>query len=174
MMKRRLFMTLPALLALGGWRREARNDIQQERAYQNGLPRSKDPIWPKLRACKVSFNSRTGLYGLTPTPDVKAMAGRTVRIRGFILPLDGLDLTKHFLLGVNTPVCLFHPPGEPNEVIEVRSVKPVRWSENQIVAEGQFGLIKNAEMGVFFSLTLAREVKGASAGASASALRPAG
>lgn len=159
MMNRRLLLTLPGLLALGGWRREERDELKKERSYQNGLPRSADPIWPKLRACKVTFNNKTGLYGLTPTPEVKALAGQTVKIKGFILPLDGSDMTTHFLLGVNTPVCLFHPPGEPNEVIEVRSVKPVRWSENQMFMEGQFGLIKNAEMGVFFTLNKAKLAK---------------
>lgn len=158
-MKRRSVLALPALLMLGAWREQDAGDLKKERAYQNGLPRSRDPIWPKLRACKVSFSNKTGLYSLTPTPDIKAMAGKLIKVRGFILPLDGLDLTKHFLLGVNTPVCLFHPPGEPNEVIEARSTKPVRWTENQISIEGQFNLIKNAEMGVFFSMSQAKQVK---------------
>ncbi|MBP2160310.1 MULTISPECIES: DUF3299 domain-containing protein [Asticcacaulis] len=157
--RRSILSALPAFLLLSGWREQEAGDLKNERAYQNNLPRSRDPVWPKLRACKVSFSRKSGLYSLTPTPDVKAMAGKPVKIKGFILPLDGLDMTRHFLLGVNTPVCLFHPPGEPNEVIEVRSVRPVRWTETQVTIEGQFGLIRNAEMGVFFSLTQAKQVK---------------
>jgi uncharacterized protein len=74
--------------------------------------------------------------------------------------MDGLDMTRHFLLGINTPVCLFHPPGAPNEVIEVHRLKPVRWTETQVTIEGQFALVRSAEMGVFFSMSGARQVKG--------------
>ncbi|WP_343685603.1 hypothetical protein [Asticcacaulis sp.] len=66
---------------------------------------------------------------------------------------------KHFLIGINTPVCLFHPPGEPNEVIEVRSLKAVAWNDKPLTIEGQFKLTSNPEMGVFFAMTNAKPVK---------------
>ncbi len=154
--RRHLMLALPALGVAGP--ALATSELSQERAAQSGMPRSKDPIWPKLRACKVTLNEQTGLYRLTPTPEVKALAGKRLTVRGFVLPLDGLDITRHFLLGVNTPVCLFHPPGEPNEVIEVKSTKPVRWTENQTTIEGDFTLISNTEMGIFFAMSQARPV----------------
>lgn len=156
MIKRRHFVFgLPAALALAG-QAHAISEMDQERAAQANLPQSKDPIWPKLRACKVAFNESTGLYRLTPTPEVKALANTTVRVTGFVLPLDGLDMTMHFLLGVNTPVCLYHPPGEPNEVMEVKSTRPVRWTSSQATIEGRFELISNTEQGIFFALNNAR------------------
>lgn len=156
-MKRRY--VIAALVSLASFGKTVfAQEIKAERKAQNSLPRSRDPLWPKLRACKVILNEKSGLYSLMPTPDIKQLQGQTVRIKGFVLPLDGEDRTQHFLIGINTPVCLYHPPGEPNEVIEVQSLKPVQWSENQVTIEGIFGLINKREMGVFFSLTKARQV----------------
>lgn len=151
-MKRRSLLSGLLALPLMGF---TDPELRAERQAQSGLPRSNDAIWPKLRACKVFFNNRNGLYSLLPTPEVKAMQGKILKIKGFMLPLDGLERSRHFLLGVNTPVCFYHPPGEPNEVIDVKSVKPVLWSEKPITIEGQFSLINNGEMGVFFALNQA-------------------
>lgn len=160
MQRRFVLLGLPALALMGGgWREQSGDELSGERSFQMTLPRSKDPLWPKLGASKVTYNTKTALYDLTPTPEVRAMAGKTIRVHGFIIPLDGLDMTKHFLIGINTPVCLFHPPGEPNEVIEVRSVRPVRWTDDPVTVEGVFGLIRNTEMGVFFTLSQAKPVK---------------
>lgn len=155
--RRHFALGLPASLIMATQAR-AISEMQQERAAQADLPQSKDPLWPKLRACKVTFNESTGLYRLTPTPEVRALSGTTFRVTGFVLPLDGLDMTMHFLLGVNTPVCLFHPPGEPNEVMEVKSTRPVRWTSNQATIEGRFELISNTEQGIFFAMSKARPV----------------
>ncbi len=129
-----------------------------ERQAQAALPRSGDPLWQTLRRCAVRYNGKTGLYSLEPTPEVKAMAGKVIRVRGFTLPLDGSDKTAHFLIGINTPVCFYHPPGDPNEVIEVSTDHPIDWTEKPATVEGTFGLMNNGEMGVFFRLTRARVV----------------
>ncbi|BBF79991.1 DUF3299 domain-containing protein [Asticcacaulis excentricus] len=163
MRRRDLMRLLPVALSLGAWREQKASttdgELSGERAFQRTLPRSSDPLWVKLRQCKVRYNAKTALYSLTPTDEVKALIGQTIKVRGFIIPLDGLDMTKHFLIGINTPVCLFHPPGEPNEVIEVRSLKAVPWNDKPVTIEGQFKLISNPEMGVFFAMTNAKPVK---------------
>ena len=133
-------------------------ELCAERQSQQGLPRSGDPLWSRLHACAVGYNSKSGLYTLTPTPQVRAMAGTIVRVKGFTLPLDGSDKTSHFLIGINTPVCFYHPPGEPNEVIEVTSVRAIDWTEKPVTVEGVFNLMNNGEMGVFFKLDKARVV----------------
>ena len=134
-------------------------ELCAERATQSDLPKSADPLWGLLRQCKVSENFRTGIYSIVATPAVKAMAGKTVRAKGFTLPLDGNDHTSHFLIGINTPVCFYHPPGQPNEVIEVSTRQPIVWDEKMTTVEGTFSLINNGEMGVFFRLINARAVK---------------
>jgi len=90
---------------------------------------------------------------------VKAMSGQIIRASGFVLPLDGSDMTKHFLLTRRTPVCFFCPPGEPNEVMEVRSKKAIAWTDDIVTMSGQFKLINDGEKGVFFALFDAEKAK---------------
>lgn len=136
----------------------ADEELCAERQAQRNLPQSGDPLWSILRACKVGYDRKTGLYSLQPTPQVKAMVGQVVKVRGFTLPLDGSDKTSHFLIGVNTPVCFYHPPGDPNEVIEVVSDHPITWDDKPATIQGTFSLINNGEMGVFFKMIKARQV----------------
>lgn len=123
-----------------------------ERAAQDKLPQSKSPLWTQLAHCAVHFDDKSALYSIALTPAVKAMNGQTVTANGFVLPLDGSDKTRHFLLTKRTPVCMFCPPGEPNEVIEVTSDKPVDWTDNLVTLRGRFELINNGEKAIFFTL----------------------
>ena len=127
-----------------------------EASAQKWLPRSKDPIWAKLIQCKVNYNKRTGDFSITVTPEVRALDGQTVSVRGFVLPMDGSDRTKHFLLTRNTPVCLFCPPGEPNEIIEVVSERAIEWTDNVVTVTGKMSLIDNGENALFFKITVAQ------------------
>ncbi|MDA8229782.1 MAG: DUF3299 domain-containing protein [Magnetospirillum sp.] len=129
-----------------------------ERAAQDKLPQSKNPLWGQLAHCAVHFNNKTALYGISISPEVKAMDGQTVTANGFVLPLDGSDKTRHFLLTKRTPVCMFCPPGEPNEVIEVTSKHPVDWTDDLVTLRGRFVLVNNGEKAIFFALRDAEKV----------------
>ena len=135
-------------------------EIKSERQAQTALPQSHSPVWSVLGKCKVDFDAKTGLYAIDLTDDVKAMNGQQVVANGFMLPLDGSDKTSHFLLSRRTPVCLFCPPGDPNEVIEVKSTKTLRWVDAAISVKGRFVLVNDGEKGVFFLLEEAEQVKG--------------
>jgi len=102
--------------------------------------------------CKVGYNSKTGIYSIAVTNEVKAMAGQAVTASGWVLPLDGSDQTKHFLLTRRTPVCMFCPPGEPNEVAEVVTLRPIEWTNKLVTVTGLLSLIDNGEKGMFFKI----------------------
>ncbi len=57
------------------------------------------PVWQKddEPAPQAGDNRSSGTYQLVPTPEVQAMAGKQVRVGGFVAPLDGSDQTKDFL-----------------------------------------------------------------------------
>lgn len=67
------------------------NQPPEERAAQDKLPQAQDGIWDKLTKCKVNLieDAKKDIYqyGITYTPEVKAMAGKEVTIDGFMLPL---------------------------------------------------------------------------------------
>ncbi len=123
-----------------------------ERAAQMALPRSQNPIWLKFARCRIGYDNHSGLYNIAVTPDVKSLAGKTVRVNGFVLPLDGSDHTSHFLLTRNTPVCMFCPPGEPNEVVEVVAPRPIEWTDKLVTVTGPLTLVDNGEKGIFFKI----------------------
>ena len=89
---------------------------------------------------------------ISVTPEVKALAGQTITLNGFVLPLDGSDHTKHFLLTRRTPVCMFCPPGEPNEVTEVVAPHPIVWTDKIVTVTGPLSLINKGEKGIFFKI----------------------
>ncbi|HTQ14795.1 MAG TPA: DUF3299 domain-containing protein [Rhizomicrobium sp.] len=123
-----------------------------ERAAQEHLPMAHDALWAKFLKCKVGYNEKSGMYSITVTPELKAMAGQPVVASGWVMPLDGSDQTKHFLLTRRTPVCMFCPPGEPNEVAEVVTLRPVAWTDKQVTVIGLLSLINNGEKGMFFRI----------------------
>ena len=155
---------LPALLLLGGMKvqhvvlQQPVGQPADERALQDTLPKSQAALWQKLVKCRVGYNNRNGLYSIAVTPEVKALAGQVVTLNGFVMPLDGSDHTKHFLLTRRTPVCMFCPPGEPNEVAEIMAPRAILWTDKVVTVTGPMTLINNGEKGMFFKID-ATEVK---------------
>lgn len=130
----------------------------QERALQERLPQARGPLWTQLMACAVRFDDRNGLYSIRVTPQVRALAGTRVTLQGFVLPLDGSDRPKIFLLTRRTPTCFFCPPGEPNEYVEVLADRATPWTERMITVTGTLQLVDDREKGVFFRLVGGRQV----------------
>lgn len=131
---------------------EGRLQPSDESAVQSGLPKSQDPLWATLAKSKVKFNDKTGMYSILQPPEVKALDGKTVTLKGFVLPMDGSDHTKHFLVTKNTPVCLFCPPGAPNEIVEVLSSRAIEWTDNMVSVTGTMRLINDGEKALFFKI----------------------
>ena len=71
-----------------------------------------------------------------------------------------LRFRAQFRIGVNTPVCFYHPPGEPNEILEVTASNPVAWDEKLKTVEGVFAIATAGAAGVYFKLTQARLIAG--------------
>lgn len=164
-----IVLSLAALVALGvapassfnidnesGPVRGALGQPLDESALQKRLPQARDELWRKFVACRLSYNEQTGVYGIELTPEVKALNGKTVTISGFVMPLDGSDRTKHFLLSRNTPVCLYCPPGEPNEVVEVETQNALQWTNKMVAVTGRLRLVNDQERAVFFKMENAR------------------
>ncbi|HEX3945011.1 MAG TPA: DUF3299 domain-containing protein [Rhizomicrobium sp.] len=124
----------------------------EERKLQMTLPHSQSPVWLKFVKCKVGYNDKNDLYHIAVTPEVKALAGQPVMVNGFVMPLDASDHTQHFLLTRNTPVCMFCPPGEPNEVVEVVAPRRIVWTNKIVTVTGPLTLVNNGEKGIFFKI----------------------
>lgn len=130
----------------------------EELMQQQALPQVNDPLWAKFVKCKLSYDEKTGVYSIQMTREVKVLDGKTITMRGFVLPMDGSDRTQHFLLTRNTPVCMYCPPGGPNEVVEVRSSRPIAWTDKIVSVTGKLNLVNDQERAIFFKVENA-EVK---------------
>ena len=124
---------------------------QWERDAQARLPRASDPLWSQLRRTKIHLDPTSGLYRAEVPVAVKALAGTTVSLSGFVVPLSAQRGDPHFMLSRNTPVCPFCPPGEPNEVVEVVATGPVFAGREQVSLTGRFRLQDGAH-GLFFRI----------------------
>ena len=95
------------------------------------------------------------------TPQVKALDGKMVTIKGFMFPLEETQKQKLFLFGPFPVSCPFHYHVTPSMVIEVHADKmPVKFSYDPIVLTGRLQLVqKDMENSTFYRLMDAREVK---------------
>jgi uncharacterized protein len=131
----------------------------EEISAQKNLPKSNHPLWKTLQKTKVKFDKKTGLYSASFNEEIKAMSGKEIEVKGFVMPLAPNERFDHFLLSKLTPTCFFCPPGEPNEIIEVRLKKPINLQEDQIKIRGKFSLINDRQMGLFFRISEAEVVR---------------
>lgn len=127
-------------------------EVRQERVAQQSLPKSDHPLWTVLKTTRISENMQTGFFSASHPPAVQALSGKTVTLTGFMVPLDQEEETRHFLLSRYTPTCFFCPPGDPNDVVEIRTRKPRQSGFAFTQVRGIFSLADNGEKGLFFRL----------------------
>lgn len=94
-------------------------------------------------------------------PDVTAMNGKQIKIRGYMFPLDGEEAQKTFLFGPFPLSCPFQYHVGPALVIEVNADQhPVLFNYDPITIEGTLELVpEDPEYSVFYRLKNSRQVK---------------
>jgi len=113
--------------------------------------------WTDLMSATLDY-SATGVVASFPDV-IKAKAGETVKISGFMTPLQPDLRQSHFLLTSNPSSCYFHIPGGPAGSVEVLTKEGVEVSWDPIVLEGRFEPQERGEYGVVYRLLDARLVK---------------
>lgn len=113
--------------------------------------------WSVLSAVKTK-NEKNRLLPVFPT-DVLALSQKAQRIQGFMMPLDAGEKQTHFLLSSVPLTCAFCVPGGPESMVEVKTKKPVRYSMDVVVVEGQFAVLHDDPYGLYYRVTDAVAVK---------------
>lgn len=132
------------------------DELAEERAMQLNLPTADGPMWRILRQTRITIDEQSQLFEAAHPPPVREMAGRRITLQGYMLPLEADQRTRHFLISPYTPVCFFHPPAEPNEVIEVTLTRPIPAGYHRVEVTGVLTLADNGEKGLFFQMNGAR------------------
>ena len=117
---------------------------------EGGLP------WEELTKARVRYQDTVLV---TEFPEgITARAGQTVKLSGFMMPLES-ELKQHrFLLTSNPPSCFFHLPGGPAGAVEVFAEEGVEMSWDPVVLEGRFEPQQTSAVGVVYRLHDARLV----------------
>lgn len=91
--------------------------------------------------------------------DQMALRQKTVRIQGFMMPLDPGEKQTHFLLSSVPMTCAFCTPGGPESMVEVKTKAGVRYSMEPVVVEGRFMVLDDDPQGLYYRVTEAVSVK---------------
>ncbi|MES2954106.1 MAG: DUF3299 domain-containing protein, partial [Pseudomonadota bacterium] len=83
---------------------------------------------------------------------LRPLNGKTVKLQGYILPIEPGQTHKYFLLSAWSPTCPFCQTAGPEAVVEVRARSAVKYSMEPVVVEGRLMLLENDPSGVFYRL----------------------
>ncbi len=116
------------------------------------LPRRDDVVaWSTLTdvATRVEKKRIVPVY---PAP-VAALNQKTLRLQGFMMPLEPGENQRHFLLASVPLTCGFCTPGGPESMVEVRTRTPVKYKLEAVVVEGTFHVLQNDPYGLYYRIT---------------------
>ena len=91
------------------------------------------------------------------TPQVKKLAGKRIKVAGWMMPMENGAKQNYFVLLGYPPGCPFHFHAMPNQFIEVYADTPFATSGSQvIVVSGVLELTGQDESGIFYRMRKAR------------------
>lgn len=122
------------------------------------LPRRSDVVaWSVLTDVSTRLENRR-IVPVYPAA-VTALNQKTLRLQGFMMPLEPGEQQRHFLLASVPLTCSFCTPGGPESMVEVRTKAPVKYSLGAVVVEGRFHVLQNDLYGLYYRITEAVGVK---------------
>ena len=145
-------------------------------AVREGRPAPKPPVediwvpaatpkggvsWKTLESTKVIDRKDPKTLIIYSKPGfpaaVKALGGKTIKISGYMTPLQNSAKQTHFVLLGYPPGCPFHMHAMPNQFVEVKSAVPFKvQTDNPTIVSGTLQLMGTDESGIFYRLVNAR------------------
>ncbi len=115
--------------------------------------------WDKLGATEERVEVIDGFSHVRPvfSDEVEALDGKTVRIRGFMYPLEQEARQREFLFTALPPSCPYCLPAGPGYIIETHATEPIEFTWDAVLLEGTLELEEEHPHGLFFRLTSARK-----------------
>ena len=116
------------------------------------LPERKDVVSWKLLA-QVELVKMKDKFVAQFSAGVSALDKKEVKVQGFMMPLEMGDKQTHFILSAMPASCAFCMPGGPEQLVEVRTKAPVKYTFEPVVLTGKLAVLKDDPTGVFYRLT---------------------
>ena len=134
------------------------NVISLESLGFPGLPIAEGVVaWGDLMRARIKFEDRR-LIAEFPE-EIAKLKGKSVKLSGFMMPLEPTMAQNRFLLTSNPPSCFFHVPGGPTGAVEVLAHESVNVSWNPILLEGRFEPQESSSTGVVYRLLDAKQIE---------------
>jgi uncharacterized protein len=115
------------------------------------LPDAKGAVpWTLLSSTNIKMIK--GKLGPDFSNALRAYDGKTVKLQGYILPLEGGQTHRYFLLSAWSPSCPFCQTAGPEALVEVRPPTPVKYAIDPVVVEGRLQLLADDPSGMFYRL----------------------
>jgi len=91
--------------------------------------------------------------------EVKALSGKEVEMRGYIIPTEGYKSHTEFIFSAFPyNLCFFCGGAGPETVIEVTSLKPIKYTADPIVIKGRLVLNDDDVNRLMYALEDAQEI----------------
>ena len=143
---------------------------QAPSAPQQGLPPGMDPsqfkplpdrqdVVPWKLLAQVELVKMKDKYVAQFSSDVAALDKKEVKVQGFMMPLQTGDKQTHFVLSQMPQTCAFCLSGGPEQMVEVKASKAVKYTFEPVVVSGKLTVLKDDPTGIFYRLTEAEPVK---------------
>ncbi len=116
------------------------------------LPERKDVVSWKLLS-QVELVKMQDKFVAQFSAGVAALDKKEVKVQGFMMPLEMGDKQSHFILSAMPQSCAFCVPGGPEQLVEVRSKNPVKYTFEPVVLSGKLAVLKDDPTGVYYRLT---------------------
>ncbi len=113
--------------------------------------------WQTLSSVSIR-TEKNRVVPIFPQP-VQALNNQTVKIEGFMMPLEPGDKQRHFLLSSVPTTCSFCVPAGPEGLVEVRTRTPVRYTMDAVLLEGRLSVLSNDPYGLFYRIVDASAIQ---------------
>jgi hypothetical protein len=104
---------------------------------------------------KVESKWQNNKYVTQFKPEVWALNRQSIKIQGFMLPLEMGDKQQHFMLAARPAHCYFDAPGG-KEMIEVYLGAQTDYEFTPITITGQLEVLQNDQYGMYYRIRNAR------------------
>ncbi|MFN3521958.1 MAG: DUF3299 domain-containing protein [Phenylobacterium sp.] len=145
-----LALAAPALAAV-----QARPAAPTESVWKPADTPPGGVAWSVLESTKeITRTGKDGYIYSKPAfpPAVQALKGKTVKVSGYMMPLQNGETQTHFVLLAYPPDCPFHLNPAPTQFIEVKTGKPIRFGYGVVTVQGTLQLLGEDEGGVFYRI----------------------
>lgn len=92
-------------------------------------------------------------------PGISALDKKEVKLQGFMMPLTMGDQQSHFILSAMPQSCMFCLPGGPEQLVEVKSKKPIKYTFDPVILSGKMDVLKDDPTGMYYRLSDAQPSK---------------